>query len=154
MKKNAFIVGLLALGVAVVFAMKSKEREASCQEKDSVNCCNLLIPHDSPAADVSVSAEKPLPRLLDLGADKCIPCKAMAPILDEMRETFSGQLEVDFIDVWKNESVAQQYGIQSIPTQIFFDGEGNELFRHSGYFSRKEMLAKWEELGFVFEEQE
>ncbi|MFH1502849.1 MAG: thioredoxin family protein [Candidatus Eisenbacteria bacterium] len=93
-----------------------------------------------------------LPRLLDLGADKCVPCKAMAPILEEMRETFAGQLEVEFIDVWKARDAGTQYGVKVIPTQIFFDESGNELFRHQGFFSREDMLAKWSELGFTFEE--
>ncbi|MFH1688696.1 MAG: thioredoxin family protein [Candidatus Eisenbacteria bacterium] len=92
------------------------------------------------------------PVLLDLGADKCVPCKVMAPILEEMKETFEGQLDVRFIDVWKDASAAREFGVKIIPTQIFFDGEGNELFRHQGFFSREDMLAKWAELGYVFEE--
>jgi thioredoxin 1 len=92
-----------------------------------------------------------LPILLDLGADKCVPCKAMAPILDEMRETFDGQLEVRFIDVWKNAAAAREHAVKVIPTQIFFDEEGNELFRHQGFFSREDMLTKWAEFGYHFE---
>jgi thioredoxin 1 len=153
-KKNAIIGGLLVVSVVVIFAIKSRERSESCPSNGSGGCCELLIPPDPEMPNVSVAVQEPLPRLLDLGADKCIPCKAMAPILDEMKETFSGQLDVDFIDVWKNESAAQPYGIRLIPTQIFFDGEGNELFRHEGFFSREDLLAKWEELGFFFEEQE
>lgn len=92
-----------------------------------------------------------LPRLLDLGADKCVPCKAMAPIIEEMSGTFAGRLNVEFIDVWKNRDAASQYSIQVIPTQIFFDADGGELFRHQGFFSREDMLAKWRELGYEFE---
>jgi thioredoxin 1 len=103
------------------------------------------------APESTPAAESGLPRLLDLGADKCVPCKAMAPILEEMRETFAGQLRVDFIDVWKNREAGSQYGIKVIPTQIFFDENGNELFRHQGFFSREDMLAKWGELGYEFE---
>jgi thioredoxin 1 len=92
------------------------------------------------------------PALVDLGAGKCIPCKMMAPILDEMRETFKGQLDVVFIDVWKDAAPGRQYGVKVIPTQIFFDEDGNELFRHQGFFSREDILAKWEEFGYEFEE--
>jgi thioredoxin 1 len=91
-----------------------------------------------------------LPLLIDLGADKCVPCKMMAPILDEMTETFEGQLEVQFIDVWKDASAGREYGVRVIPTQIFLDEEGNELFRHQGFFSREDILAKWTELGYEF----
>ncbi|HYW68101.1 MAG TPA: thioredoxin family protein, partial [bacterium] len=77
---------------------------------------------------------------------------AMAPILDEMRETFAGQLDVSFIDVKKNAEAARDYAVRIIPTQIFLDESGNELFRHQGFFSREDMLAEWEKLGYVFTE--
>lgn len=102
--------------------------------------------------DAVVSSESPggLPVLLDLGADKCVPCKAMAPILEEMRETFAGRLDVCFVDVWKEPRAARDYDVKVIPTQIFLDEDGNELFRHQGFFSREDMLAKWSELGYEF----
>jgi len=87
------------------------------------------------------------PKLLDLGADKCIPCKMMAPILEELKEEYASRLEVEFIDVWKNPQAARRYGIESIPTQIFFDAEGNELDRHVGFISKEDILRKWRELG-------
>jgi thioredoxin 1 len=93
-----------------------------------------------------------IPVLLDLGADKCVPCKMMAPILEEMTVTFAEQLDVRFIDVWKDASAARTHGVKVIPTQIFFDEQGYELFRHQGFFSREDMLAKWAELGYVLEE--
>ncbi|MGD9872928.1 MAG: thioredoxin family protein [Kiritimatiellia bacterium] len=123
------IVLLLAAAVAGVLAAK---RNRNTPE----------IVDEAPAA-------KPLPRLVDLGADKCIPCKMMAPILDELKGTYAGKLEVDFIDVWKNESAGQQYGVRVIPTQIFYSPGGEELFRHEGFFSREEILAQWEKLGYV-----
>ncbi|MDD5092154.1 MAG: thioredoxin family protein [Candidatus Wallbacteria bacterium] len=97
-------------------------------------------------------AEK-LPRLLDLGAGSCIPCKMMAPILDKLESDFAGKLDVKFIDVWKNQAEARKYGVQAIPTQIFYDATGRELFRHTGFYAREEILKKWKELGFEFSEQ-
>ena len=88
-----------------------------------------------------------LPRLVDLGADKCIPCKMMAPILAELEKEYVGQLKVVFIDVWKKREEGARYGIQLIPTQIFFDASGKELFRHEGFYAKKDILAKWAELG-------
>jgi len=76
----------------------------------------------------------------------------MAPILEEMSETFAGQFDVRFEDVKKDAALARTHGIRIIPTQIFFDKHGNELFRHQGFFSREEMLAAWEDLGYVFNE--
>jgi thioredoxin 1 len=92
-------------------------------------------------------AQQPLPKLLDLGANKCIPCKAMAPILEELKQEYAGKLEVEFIDVWKNPDAGKPYKIQMIPTQIFFDTSGKELFRHTGFYGKEDILAKWKELG-------
>ena len=102
----------------------------------------------------SDSPEASLPTLLDLGSDSCVPCKAMAPILDEMRETFEGQLVVTFVDVRKDPDAARERDIRIIPTQIFLDEHGHELYRHQGFYSREEMLAKWAALGYEFTEEE
>src|SRR5512136_711906 len=85
----------------------------------------------SAAIAAPASAAK-LPRLVDLGADRCIPCKMMAPVLKELKAEYAGRLEVDFIDVWKNPDAGEPYKIKLIPTQIFFDASGKELFRHEG----------------------
>lgn len=91
---------------------------------------------------------KKLPRLLDLGAKKCIPCKLMAPILEQLAKEYAGRMNVEFIDVWlkANQPAAKKYGIRMIPTQIFFDAAGKELWRHEGFLSKQDILAKWKEL--------
>jgi thioredoxin 1 len=92
-------------------------------------------------------AARPVPRLVDLGAGKCIPCKAMAPILEELRSEYAGRMEVHFIDVWKDRDAGKAYGIKIIPTQIFYGADGRELARHQGFMGKKEILAKWKALG-------
>ncbi|MBN1346114.1 MAG: thioredoxin family protein [Phycisphaerae bacterium] len=99
-----------------------------------------------PATQASANAG-PLPRLVDLGADKCVPCKMMAPILEELGKTHRDKFEVLFIDVWKDKQAGEKYGIRVIPTQIFYDADGKERFRHEGFFSKEDILAKWKELG-------
>ena len=88
-----------------------------------------------------------LPKLIDLGAGKCIPCKMMAPVLEELKKEYAGRMNVEFIDVWENPDAGKPYGIEVIPTQIFYDAEGKELFRHVGFFAKEDILAKWKELG-------
>lgn len=92
-----------------------------------------------------------LPKLVDVGADKCIPCIKMAPILDQLRDDFSGRMDVEFIDVWKRKEEAARYNVQMIPTQIFYAADGKELFRHTGFYGREEILGKWKELGYEFD---
>ena len=94
---------------------------------------------------------KAVPRLVDVGAKKCIPCKLMAPILEELKTEYAGRLQVDFLDVSINPDFAGQYGVTIIPTQIFFDASGKELFRHEGFMSGEDILTRWKELGVELE---
>ena len=106
---------------------------------------------ERPSADADtgpeVSTAGNLPRLVDLGADKCANCKKMMPILAALSTEYEGRFVVEFIDVWKNTDAATTYGIRVIPTQIFFAADGTELFRHEGFYGREEILGKWRELG-------
>ena len=74
----------------------------------------------------------------------------MAPILEGLKKEYEGRMQVDFIDVWKNPDAGKQYGIKMIPTQIFYDAGGKELFRHEGFFAKDDILAKWKELEVKF----
>ena len=80
--------------------------------------------------------------MVDLGAKTCIPCKMMAPILEELKVEYDGRAAVIFIDVWEDKSQGKRFGIQSIPTQIFYDKHGNEVYRHQGFYSKKG-IKKW-----------
>lgn len=106
---------------------------------------------NAPVADTNAPAKQPLPKLLDLGAGKCIPCKMMVPVLEGLKTNYAGRLEVQFIDVLENPDALKQYGVQIIPTQIFFSADGRELFRHEGFFGREDILTKWKELGVNLE---
>ncbi len=98
----------------------------------------------APATAPSVAR---IPRLVDIGAGKCIPCKEMAPILEQLRVGYAGRMDVQFIDVWQNPRAAEPYGIRMIPTQIFFGADGRELDRHEGFMPKADILARWKALG-------
>lgn len=136
---------LAAALIAVVVARNAKKSDVS-----PAGTASPTVQTDAaaPAQTVPGAAQKQaLPRLVDLGATKCIPCKMMAPILEDLKKTHAGQFEVHFIDVWENPAAGEQYGIKLIPTQIFYDAAGKELFRHEGFFGKEDILAKWKELG-------
>ena len=125
MKKNLLIVGLIVGGVVVLVGlMNAKNRAAAV-----------------------APAKKPLPVLLELKSPDCEACKAMAPVIDEVQNAYVGRLEVEIVDVQKEREAAELYGIQAVPTLVFFDADGNELFRHTGFFSREEIVAKLKEFG-------
>lgn len=152
--KVAVVVLLAAAVGATLYAKSAAETNAETPEETALpeNPAPEAVDPDIEAAvpmETTTEDAPPvkLPTLMDLGATKCIPCKMMAPILEELKVEYKGKLEVVFIDVWKNPDAAKERNINLIPTQIFLDAEGKELFRHEGFFAKKDILAKWKELG-------
>ena len=133
--KDLAIIGAVVVAAAAILFLKPGKKAASAGS----------------AAHTVVEAtqSKALPRLVDLGAGKCIPCKMMKPILDDLKATCAETFKTEFIDVWENPDAGKQYGINIIPTQIFFGADGKELFRHEGFFSKEDILAKWKEFGVI-----
>ena len=131
--RKLFVPALIALFFLIL---------AACGNADSAG--------SKPAATPAPDASAGLPRLVDLGADTCIPCKMMAPILEDMKKEYAGKMEVVFIDVWKKREEAGRYGIQLIPTQIFYGADGKELYRHQGFIGKEDILATWKKLGYDF----
>jgi len=86
---------------------------------------------------------------VELGSVKCIPCKKMQPIMDEIEKEYKDQVKVVFHDVWTSEGkpFAGKYKIRLIPTQVFLDIEGKEYFRHEGFFPKKEIIKILKEKG-------
>ncbi len=144
MKAPLKILIVAALAVAVIAAVSLKRRNAPAESTPAITAATGTPDRVADAAPAVVAG---LPKLVDLGADKCIPCKMMAPVLEELKKDYAGKLNVQFIDVWKNPDAGKVYGIEMIPTQIFVDAAGKELFRHVGFFGKDDILAKWRELG-------
>ena len=155
------IVVVLILAVGAAIAIKEHNKADLEPGTDRQVTENITINEPStepPSTDKTIKAktekvEEPqaLPRLVDLGADKCIPCKIMAPMLEELKKEYAGVFNVTFIDVWKGPDTARNFGISVIPTQIFYDASGRELYRHEGFYSKESILAKWQQLGVNIE---
>jgi thioredoxin 1 len=134
--RSLWVVVVVVAAVAAIAYVKSARRSLTQADNTAAS---------QPAASAPASAR--LPRLVDLGAGKCLACKQLAPILEELRKEYAGRLEVVFIDVWENPNAGTDYGIQIIPTQIFYDASGKELDRHTGFISKQDILARFKELG-------
>jgi thioredoxin 1 len=115
----------------------------------------LVCSGSSKANDTSIGNEvvpgipvKNTVTLVDLGATTCIPCKMMAPILEELKQEYKGRVEVFFIDVYdkSNAGKSKAFNIFVIPSQIFYDKQGREVFRHTGFLDKKSIVVKLEEL--------
>ncbi|UCG56584.1 MAG: hypothetical protein JSU70_17180 [Phycisphaerales bacterium] len=127
------VVVLLIVAITVVIAIKQRY---SGEETGAAS-----------SGQQSQLVGKGLPALIDLGAGECIPCKMMAPMLEELKAEFAGRLQVEFLDVHKDPDLVAKYEISIMPTQIFYDATGEELFRHEGFYSKEDILAMWKELG-------
>jgi thioredoxin 1 len=85
--------------------------------------------------------------MIDLGAKKCIPCKMMAPILVKLEKVYNGKANIIFIDVWENQQPAKRFKIRAIPTQIFFNAKGEEVYRHVGFLDEKSIVEQMTKMG-------
>jgi thioredoxin 1 len=82
----------------------------------------------------------PLVTFLEIGAETCIPCKMMKPVMKEIQEEYKDKIEVIFHDVSKDKEVAKKYNIRVIPTQVFLDKDGKEFHRHEGFYPKEEIM--------------
>jgi len=151
MNKFAKIVIVVVLIAAVVIVIVVKHYSSSSQAtapQDVAVSAGEFVEQQEPAEyRPEKITGKGLPVLIDIGAGTCIPCKLMAPILEELKKELEGKIVVQFLDLNKFPNAAQVYGIRVMPTQIFYDSSGKELFRHEGFYSREDILAKWKGLG-------
>ena len=87
------------------------------------------------------------PTMVEFGATGCIPCDRMQPILDKLCKKYPDSLNVVFVHVREEQILAARFGIRSIPVQVFFDRNGEEVFRHNGFFPEKEVHKQLTEMG-------
>jgi thioredoxin 1 len=85
--------------------------------------------------------------MVDLGAKSCIPCKMMAPILEKVESDYKNKAVIVFIDVRIHREQIKRFSIRAIPTQIFFNKHGKEVYRHIGFMSEKEIVAQLKRMG-------
>lgn len=138
--------GILALVLVALLT-------AGCGGKEETAAADAT-PTSTPAPALEIELHATIPHLLDLGSKTCIPCRMMAPILEQLTEEYEGRMKVTFVDVSENPDMGRKFGIESIPTQIFIAPGGEELARHVGFMSNEDILAKWQELGYAFETTE
>ncbi len=153
MRTSRTILPWAAAAALVAFASGCGNGRASPGSGAPADCTSAAAGQAScapTAAAQSVPSSARTPRLVDVGAGKCIPCKAMAPILDQLRSDFAGRMQVEFVDVWVNPAAGEPYAIRVMPTQIFYGADGIELSRHEGFMSREEILGRWKSHGFAF----
>jgi thioredoxin 1 len=88
-----------------------------------------------------------LPKLLDFGRGKCIPCKKMAPILQELSEEYKDRIIIKIIEIDQEPGLTTANRIRLIPTQIFFDAKNQEVYRHEGFMGKEQIKAMFQKMG-------
>lgn len=133
LKPGTLIIGiLLVIGIAFILIKSPSDQ---------------IGKSSNPKSAVQSEPAKKLPKLVDLGKGTCIPCKKMKPILDELKIEYQGKAIVEVIDLRCDRGAALRYGIRLIPTQIFFDPDGNEAYRHEGFMDKESIRMKFSEMG-------
>jgi thioredoxin 1 len=99
------------------------------------------------SASVPEAPVKGMVTMVDVGSDRCIPCKMMAPVLRELKKECEGKAAILFVDIWKQPKESSKFNVRVIPTQIFFDRDGKEFYRHEGYLNAESALAVLEKAG-------
>jgi len=110
----------------------------------------LLMSTAEVCADPGTPPEVPVKgmvTMVDLGAKSCIPCKMMTPIMEKLEKDYKGRAAILFIDVWKEPDQAKRFDIRTIPTQIFYDKEGKEVLRHTGFMSEEAIVTQLNKMG-------
>ena len=98
---------------------------------------------DNPVDKARASGQ---PTLVDFGSKGCRPCEMLQPILKNLRRKFGEKANILFVSVRERQMLASRYGVQSIPTLIFFDKDGKEVDRHTGFLPQDKLEEKLAEM--------
>jgi thioredoxin 1 len=85
--------------------------------------------------------------MIDLGKKTCTQCKMMAPILEKLKIKYKGKAEIVFINLLEDPEQQYRFKLTALPTQIFFNPEGEEVFRHTGFMAEKAIVEQLNKMG-------
>ncbi len=143
MKKVVFTLLILIFSTSLYSPTSGEQANKPKTEQKAKSEDNLIISGEQ------LDFSKHKVTFIELGADRCIPCKAMQPVMREIAQKYKGTIQVVFYDVWKTPKYAKDYGIKMIPTQVFIDKKGDEIFRHVGFYAKDEIIKMLKEKGIL-----
>jgi len=116
-------------------------------DQDRLKKITAKSPESNTKEDFENALKSGKPVLVDFGANACVPCRQMRPILKEVGNEYAEKTKVLVIDVYKYQDLAKEYKILLIPTLVFFDSKGKEAFRHVGVLEKEQIVSKLKEIG-------
>ena len=87
------------------------------------------------------------PTLAEFGRGTCIPCKEMKPILEDLAVQYKDKMNVSIVSVDDYDDLTSAYRVLAIPTQIIFDKDGDEIFRHVGFWAKDQIISQLNKSG-------
>lgn len=142
-----FLLSILTLGLAGCGNAAPESNPATAANASA--SIEMAAPAQNVSSEQAVVSAKP--KMIDFGSKQCQACKAMEPVLESLAKNHAEKFITEFIDVWvpENQAFAKSHNISSIPTQVFFDADGKEIYRNTGFISEEAVLAKWAEYGLI-----
>ncbi len=156
MKHRITFLAFIAIA-ACSTALFAQQTAVEPTQKSQTTGAGISSATVEPVINTTASATigQQLPRIIDFGSKQCKACKAMEPVLESLARNHADKFKTDFVDVWvpENQTFAKSYEISSIPTQVFLNAEGKEVYRNTGFISEEDIIAKFTELGLISAEQ-
>ncbi len=146
MKKIIIAFVIFAVSFIFIFAGSRPKADVITQIQPQETAAPVKDAAAAPVSKVKVT-------FIELGSVKCVPCKMMVPVMEEIEKKYGKEVKVVFHDVWTpaGEPFARQFGIRGIPTQIFLDENGKEFHRHTGFYPLEQILPVLEKAGVKIE---
>jgi thioredoxin 1 len=139
------------LEVALTLSMMFILTDCTGQKSDKTNIKAVEQPVVEAEQNAGTNADtaKFKVTFIELGSVRCIPCQQMQPVMDTIRARYGKQVNVVFHDVWTQQGApfADKFGVSAIPTQVFLDENGQEYFRHVGFFPLGELVGVLKQKG-------
>lgn len=110
---------LIIIAIAGIWMTKNINKEPPVSLEDQ---SDFVL--EATSIDLEVLKSHELPIIIDFGADSCVPCKEMAPVLKKLNSEMQGKAIIKFVDVWKHDGAAKDFPVQVIPTQVIYYADG------------------------------
>ncbi len=140
---SIFIVAFIFVILMIIVVFKNGNSEEYSTD-------DLFDLHVSADFDKDEILEEGYPTLLDVGGADCVPCKAMAPVLEKLNEDLNGEAIIKFVDYWEYPALANQFQFSVIPTQFFYDENGELYTTHEGQLTEEKAYEIFAEMGYEF----
>jgi thioredoxin 1 len=153
MRMRTSVAFALITALLVLSAGCSKDKTETRAKAEALKKAEALQTMATPYTDStgtwsgSMAEAGDLPRMIDLGRGKCIPCKKMEPILKELKQAYAGRAIIEIVNLDNEPNAGEMYKLRLIPTQIFFDSAGSEVWRHEGFLPKDAIIARFEDMG-------